>query len=53
MSRHDDRRWVERQPTAGGFHLLATGEASTALGFYNVNTGDISYFTELALKIHH
>ena len=22
MSRHDDRRWVERQPTAGGFHLL-------------------------------
>ncbi|MBU7441216.1 alkaline phosphatase family protein [Paraburkholderia fungorum] len=48
--------WVETSVGAGSngkpkpanFTDQTTGEGSTALGYYNVNTGDMPYFTELA-----
>jgi phospholipase C len=48
--------WVETSVGAGSngkpkpasFTDQTTGEGSTALGYYNVNTGDMRYFTELA-----
>ncbi|WP_373322280.1 alkaline phosphatase family protein [Paraburkholderia adhaesiva] len=48
--------WVEVSEGAGsngnaqpaGFTDQSTHEGSTALGFYNVNTGDMPYFTQLA-----
>jgi phospholipase C len=50
--------WVETSigagsngtPQAATFTDQTTGEGSTALGFYNVNAGDMPYFTELARK---
>ncbi|MGF6778630.1 alkaline phosphatase family protein [Paraburkholderia sp. GAS334] len=50
--------WVETSVGAGsngksqpaGFNDQTTSEGSTALGYYNVNTGDMPYFTELARK---
>ncbi|MGN6086956.1 alkaline phosphatase family protein [Trinickia sp.] len=50
--------WVETSVGAGSngkpqppnFTDQTTGEGSTALGYYNVNTGDMPYFTELARK---
>lgn len=36
------------KPQPAGFTDQTTGEGSTALGFYNVNTGDMPYFTQLA-----
>ncbi|RKP45663.1 alkaline phosphatase family protein [Trinickia fusca] len=48
--------WVETSVGAGSngkpqppsFNDQSTGEGSTALGFYNVQTGDMPYFTALA-----
>ena len=48
--------WVETsigagsngKPLPANFTDETTGEGSTALGYYNVNTGDMPYFTELA-----
>ncbi|CAE6824099.1 alkaline phosphatase family protein [Paraburkholderia haematera] len=48
--------WVETsigagsngKPQPANFTDETTGEGSTALGYYNVNTGDMPYFTELA-----
>ncbi|MDP9154845.1 MAG: alkaline phosphatase family protein [Pseudomonadota bacterium] len=48
--------WVETsigagsngKPKPASFTDQTTGEGSTALGYYNVNTGDMPYFTELA-----
>ncbi|RQH07174.1 phosphoesterase [Paraburkholderia dinghuensis] len=48
--------WVEVSIGAGsngkaqpaGFTDQSTNEGATALGFYNVNTGDMPYFTQLA-----
>ncbi|MDN7179579.1 alkaline phosphatase family protein [Caballeronia sp. SEWSISQ10-4 2] len=48
--------WVETSVGAGSngkarpanFTDETTGEGSTALGYYNVNTGDMPYFNELA-----
>ena len=48
--------WVEVTIGAGsnglkqgaGFNDESTHEGATALGFYNVNSGDMSYFTDLA-----
>jgi phospholipase C len=48
--------WVETSvgaskngaPQPANFTDQTTGEGSTALGYYNVNTGDMPYFTELA-----
>ncbi|MGN6230041.1 MAG: alkaline phosphatase family protein [Trinickia sp.] len=50
--------WVETsigagsngKPQPANFNDQTTGEGSTALGFYNVNTGDMPYFAELARK---
>lgn len=50
--------WVETSVGAGAngkpqpanFTDQTTGEGSTALGYYNVNTGDMPYFTELARR---
>lgn len=50
--------WVETTIGAGSngnprpadFTDQTTGEGATALGFYNVNTGDMPYFTELARR---
>jgi phospholipase C len=50
--------WVETSVGAGsngkpqpaGFNDQTTREGSTALGYYNVNAGDMPYFTELARK---
>lgn len=50
--------WVETsigagsngKPQPAGFTDQTTREGSTALGFYNTNTGDMPYFTELARK---
>ena len=50
--------WVETSIGAGNngkpqppnFNDQTTGEGATALGYYNVNTGDMPYFTELARK---
>lgn len=50
--------WVETSVGAGAngnpqpanFNDQTTREGSTALGYYNVNTGDMPYFTELARK---
>ena len=50
--------WVETSVGAGtngkpqpaNFNDETTGEGSTALGFYNTNTGDMPYFTALARK---
>jgi phospholipase C len=50
--------WVETSIGAGsngnpqpsGFDDETTGEGATAMGFYNVKTGDMPYFTELARK---
>lgn len=36
------------KPKPANFTDQTTGEGSTALGYYNVNTGDMPYFTELA-----
>ncbi len=48
--------WVETSIGAGsnggaqpaGFNDLSTGEGSTAMGFYNVSSGDAPYLTQLA-----
>ncbi|MPW21321.1 phosphoesterase [Paraburkholderia sp. CNPSo 3157] len=48
--------WVETSVGAGSngkprpanFNDETTGEGATALGYYNVNTGDMPYFTHLA-----
>ena len=48
--------WVETsvgagsngQPRPANFNDETTGEGATALGYYNVNTGDMPYFTHLA-----
>jgi len=48
--------WVEVSIGAGGngkpqparFNDATTGEGATAMGFYNVQKGDMPYFTELA-----
>ena len=48
--------WVETsigagsngKPRPASFTDQTTGEGSTALGYYNVNTGDMPYFNELA-----
>src|SRR5579864_4229532 len=48
--------WVETsigagsngKPKPANFTDQTTGEGSTALGYYNVNTGDMPYFNELA-----
>ena len=48
--------WVEVSNGAGGngkpqpadFNDATTGEGATAMGFYNVQKGDMPYFTELA-----
>ena len=50
--------WVETSVGAGtngkpqppGFNDQTTREGSTALGYYNVQTGDMPYFNELARK---
>ena len=50
--------WVETsigagsngKPQPANFNDQTTGEGSTALGYYNVNAGDMPYFTELARK---
>jgi phospholipase C len=50
--------WVETsigagtngKPQPANFTDQTTGEGATALGYYNVNTGDMPYFTELARK---
>jgi len=36
------------KPQPGGFDQQATGEGSTAMGFYNVNDGDAPYLKQLA-----
>ena len=53
---HDLFAWVEVSVGAGGngvaqsagFNDQSTGEGATALGFYNVQQGDVAYFTQLA-----
>jgi phospholipase C len=48
--------WVEATVAAGsngaaqpaGFNNMTTGEGSTSMGFYNVQTGDMPYFKQLA-----
>ncbi|NPT56740.1 alkaline phosphatase family protein [Paraburkholderia elongata] len=50
--------WVETsigagsngKPKPANFTDQTTNEGSTALGYYNVNTGDMPYFTELARR---
>ncbi len=50
--------WVETsigagnngKPQPANFNDDTTGEGATALGYYNVNTGDMPYFTELARR---
>lgn len=53
---HDLYAWVEVSVGAGAnggkqpakFNDQSTGEGSAALGFYNVQQGDVPYFTQLA-----
>ncbi len=48
MGRNVYGRRHNGKPQPANFNDQTTGEGSTALGYYNVNTGDMPYFTHLA-----
>ena len=50
MGRGEHRRGQQRQAQPPGFNDQTTGEGATAMGFYNVQLGDMPYFTKLARK---